>query len=80
MGKAAGVELGARLERLNPSGLAFEVFVGAVKEEGNEWADLVAEGRLGSGKSGLRDEFVVLCVQLPLACSSKGASRISEFG
>jgi len=71
MGEAAGVEVGARFERLNPSGLTFEVFVGAVEEKGNEWADLVAERRLGGGESGMGDEFVMLCYLQSTVCSAK---------
>jgi len=35
--------------------LALEVLVGAVEEEGDEGADLVAEGGLGGSEGGLGD-------------------------
>jgi len=61
------VELGPRLEGLDAAGLALEVLVGAVEEEGDKGADLVAQGGLGGREGGLRDQFVVLC---PVACVS----------
>lgn len=62
MRQPPGVELGARLERLDPPGLALQVLVRAVKEEGDKGADFVPQRRLGRGEGRLRDELVVLFV------------------
>jgi hypothetical protein len=40
------------------------VLVGAVEEQGDEGADLVAQGGLGGGEGWLGDELVVLCAWL----------------
>lgn len=50
-----GVQVGARLERLDPPRLARQVLVGAVEEERDEGADFVAEGGFCGGEGGVGD-------------------------
>lgn len=47
------------------------MLVGAVEKEGDEGADLVAQGGFGGGEGRLGDKFVVLCVW--------SASRVHDF-
>lgn len=42
--------------------------VGAVEQEGDVWADVVAEGGFGGGEGWLGDEFVVLGRVLAMSC------------
>lgn len=60
MRQPSGIELGSRLERFDPSGLALQVLVRAVEEEGDEGADLVTERGFSRGESWLRDKLVML--------------------
>lgn len=54
------LQLGAGLEGLDAALLALDLRVGAGEEEGDVWADVVAEGGFCGGEGWLRDEFVVL--------------------
>ena len=55
MRKSPGVQIRARLERLDAPRLAREVLVGAVEEEGDKGADFVAEGGFGGREGGVGD-------------------------
>lgn len=55
MRQPSGVEVRARLERLDPPRLPREVLVGAVEEERDEGADFVAEGGFCRGEGGVGD-------------------------
>lgn len=58
--EAALLQLAPRLERLDAPLLALDLGVGAGEEEGDVWADVVAQGGFGGGEGRLGDEFVVL--------------------
>lgn len=58
--QAALLQVGPRLQRLDAPLDAVDVGVGAVEQDGDGGADLVAQGGLGGGEGGLRDELVVL--------------------
>jgi hypothetical protein len=55
MRQPPGIQLGARLERLDAPRLSLEVLVRAVEEERDKGADLVAQGGFGSGEGWLGD-------------------------
>lgn len=55
MRQPPGIQVGARLERLDPPRLARQVLVGAVEEERDEGADFVAEGGFCGGEGGVGD-------------------------
>jgi hypothetical protein len=58
------LQLGARLERFDPSLLALYVAVGAVEKQRDEGADLIAQGRLGCRERRLGYEFIMLRAML----------------
>ncbi len=55
MREPTSIKLGARLEGLDAARLAVEVLVCAVEKEGDEGADLVAQGGLGGREGRLGD-------------------------
>lgn len=60
MRQPAGVQVGARLERLDAPRLALQVLVGAVEEQRDKGPDLVAQGGFGGGEGWLGNQLVVL--------------------
>lgn len=80
------------LEGLDAAILALNLGVGAGEEEGDVGADFVAQGGLGGGEGGLRDEFVVLRASVASALnpllsilghchiSSPGSIQVRERG
>jgi hypothetical protein len=64
----AGLQLGARLERLDAPRLAVQLGVGAVEQQRDGRGDLAAQRGLGGGESGGGDELVMLrALELMLA-------------